>query len=117
MGGQAKYKNRKVEYKGILFDSKKEAMRYQELKLMQDEGIIYGLRRQAKYVLIPAQYEKVGKKKKCIERECVYYADFEYKREEDGELVVEDTKGVRTKDYIIKRKLLLYVHGIRIQEI
>lgn len=54
-------------------------------------------------------------KKKLIERGVYYIADFVYYR--DGEYIVEDTKGVRTKDYIIKRKLMLYVHGIKIKEV
>jgi len=73
---------------------------------------ITDLRRQVKYVLIPAQRDENGK---LIEREVSYKADFVY--EYDGETVVEDTKGVKTKEYIIKRKLMLYVHGIRIHEI
>jgi hypothetical protein len=50
-----------------------------------------------------------------LERECSYVADFVF--QENGKMVVEDTKGVKTKDYIIKRKLMLYVHGIRIKEV
>ena len=63
------------------------------------------------------QEKKKGgvKKGKVIEQKCSYIADFVYT--ENGEKVVEDTKGFRTKDYIIKRKLMLYIHGIRIQEV
>lgn len=117
-----KYHNRKATINGITFDSKKEAHRYQELKLLEKAGEISGLQLQVKYVLIPAQYEPdtVGnrggiKKGKLIERECSYIADFVY--QENRETVVEDTKGMRTKDYIIKRKLMLWVHGIRIREV
>ena len=117
-----KYHNRKLTIDGIAFDSKKEAYRYQELKLLEKAGEISGLQLQVKYILIPAQYEPdtIGKrggikKGKLIERECSYIADFVY--QENGETVVEDTKGMRTKDYIIKRKLMLWVHGIRIREI
>lgn len=106
-----KYKNKKVVIDGITFDSKKEAARYKELKTLEKSGVISNLQRQVKYVLIPAQRED----KKLIERECSYYADFVYIR--DGEQVVEDTKGVRTPEYIIKRKLMLYVHKIRIKEV
>jgi hypothetical protein len=78
------------------------------------------------FTVIPTQREtieryspKTGKRLKdkevIVERECAYVADFTYKQ--DGKLVVEDTKGFRTKDYIIKRKLMLWVHGIRIREI
>ena len=55
------------------------------------------------------------KKGKLLERECAYIADFVYT--ENGKIVVEDTKGLRTKDYIIKRKLMLYVHNIRVREV
>lgn len=124
----SKYKNRKIVVGGIKFDSKKEAKRYQELKTFERAGIIKNLQRQVKYVLIPAQYEPSGeiytkgkekgkpKKGKLLERECAYYADFVYSTK-GGELVIEDTKGMRTPDYIIKRKLMLYVHGIRIAEV
>ena len=117
----AKYRNKKVIVDGIEFQSRKEANRYKELCLLEKAGTIRNLQRQVKFVLIPAQYEvtritKTGKAiKKCIERECSYVADFVY--EENGMMVVEDTKGFKTKDYIIKRKLLLYIHGIRIKEV
>lgn len=112
-----KYNNKKVDG----YDSKKERDRAGTLRLMQQQGLISDLREQEKYVLVPPQYEDVvvkGKKKrKCIEREVAYYADFSYTDNQNNkELVVEDCKGVRTKDYIIKRKLMLWVNGIRIKE-
>ena len=120
-----KYRNQKCAVNGIVFDSRKEARRYQELLLMERAGVIFDLQRQVKFILIPAQYEtfeRYGKKgqelkpgKKLIEHECSYVADFVYK--EDGKLVVEDTKGIKTKDYIIKRKLLLHKFNIRIREV
>lgn len=117
-----KYGNKKTTVDGITFDSIKEAKRFKELSLMQHSGMIQDLQRQVKFVLIPAQREpdKVGarggiRKGKLIERECSYIADFVY--QENGKTVVEDTKGVKTKDYIIKRKLLLWVHGLKIREI
>lgn len=117
-----KYGSRKVIVDGITFDSKKEARKYCDLTLLEKAGQIQNLQRQVKFVLIPAQYEPdiIGKRGgvkrgKLIERECSYIADFVYVQ--DGKLVVEDTKGFRTTDYIIKRKLMLYVHGIRIQEV
>lgn len=117
-----KYSNQKVTIDGETFDSKKEAKRYCELKLLERAGEIRHLRRQEKFLLIPSQYEEVvdakGKpKQKCIERECVYIADFVYQDARTGELVAEDTKGVRTKEYIIKRKLMLYNNRIKIKEI
>ena len=120
-----KYQAIKCTVDGIQFDSRKEARRYQELLLLQRAGAILNLRRQVKYILIPAQYEvyeRYGKKgqelkpgKRLLEKECSYIADFVYC--ENGKEVVEDTKGIKTKDYIIKRKLMLFIHGIRIKEV
>ncbi len=110
-----KYHSRKITKGGITFDSVKEYRRFCELSLLERAGTITDLRRQVKFVLIPAQYAGEDKKRRCVERECAYIADFVYI--EDGKTVVEDTKGVRTKDYIIKRKLMLYIHGIRIREV
>lgn len=122
-----KYGNKKTQTDGIFFDSKKEARRYAELKMLLKVGAISHLELQKPFELIPAQYEPVarygknGKRlkdgKKCIEKSCVYKADFVYIDNETGQQVVEDTKGMRTTDYIIKRKLMLYVHGIRIREV
>lgn len=119
-----KYHSQKTIIDGIIFQSKKEGRRYFELRLMEKAGKIADLKRQVKYVLIPAQREAdhVGvrggiTKGKLIERECAYIADFVYKDLEKQELVVEDTKGFRTPEYIIKRKLMLYQYGIRIKEI
>ncbi len=96
--------------------SLKERNRAAVLELMQKQGLISGLQKQVVYSLIPAQYGVVDGKKKCIERACTYRADFVYFDERTKELVVEDTKGFKTKDYIIKRKLMLHEHGIRIKE-
>lgn len=81
--------------------------------MLERAGEIRDLERQVKYVLIPSQ--RIDGK--VVERECSYIADFKYHNAGDGKMVVEDTKGVKTKDYIIKRKLMLSVYGIRIQEI
>lgn len=117
-----KYGSKKVEVDGITFDSKKEANRYKELKLLEQAGEITDLQRQVKFVLIPAQREPdtIGTrggihKGKLIEKECAYYADFVY--QENGKTVVEDTKGMRTTEYVIKRKLMLYIHKIKISEV
>lgn len=88
--------------------SHKEHDRANQLKLWQRAGVISNLREQVPYELIPAQER---------ERACKYIADFVYTDNDTGETIVEDTKGVRTKEYIIKRKLMLYVHGIRIKEV
>lgn len=107
----AKYGNRKVIRDGIEFDSIKECQRYCELKLMQRAGVISDLQMQVSFELIPSQ--RVDGK--VVERAVNYVADFVY--QQNGLKVVEDTKGMRTKDYIIKRKLMLWVHGIRIVEV
>ena len=120
---KSKYKNQKVTYMGIEFDSQLEANRYGELVLMQRAGEISELRRQVEYELIPSQREPdtVGprggiKPGKVIERAVYYIADFVYK-DKQGNTVVEDTKGVKTPDYTIKRKLMLWIHKIRIKEV
>ena len=120
----SKYSNRKTEINGIVFDSAKEARRWQELKLLERAGKIAQLQRQQKFVLIPAQREKdaVGKrgqpvKGKLLESECAYYADFCYFDVERMAYIVEDVKGVRTPAYVIKRKLMLDRYGIQIREI
>jgi len=121
-----KYKNTKTIVDGIEFDSRKEAARYKELKLLEAAGEISNLERQVKFVLIPTQREPdfVGvrggiKKGKVIEKECSYLADFVYIQ--DGEVIVEDVKGYKNgaayNIFKIKRKLMLYLLGIRIQEI
>ena len=107
----AKYKNVKVFLDGHTFDSKKEAKRYNDLRLMERAGEITDLKLQVKFVLIPSQ--RIDGK--VVERECAYKADFVYRK--NGETIVEDTKGYKTKDYVIKRKLMLFVHGIRIKEV
>lgn len=121
MTSLSKYGNKKVVRNGITYDSQKEANRHAILKMLERSGKISDLQRQVKFVLIPAQYEPdtVGKRGgvkrgKLLERECSYIADFVYT--EDGKQVVEDSKGFRTADYKIKRKLMLHVHGIKIKE-
>lgn len=105
------------------YDSKKECRRAAQLRLWQRAGVISDLREQVAYELIPAQYGQCGVDLKgrpvraLMERSCRYVADFVYTDTATGQTVVEDTKGVRTKDYVIKRKLMLYVHGIRIKEV
>ena len=109
----SKYGARKTIIDGITYDSAKEARRAQELRLMLKAGIISNLREQVPYELIPAQKNEYGK---VIERAVIYKADFVYD-DEKGKTVVEDVKGVRTKEFVIKRKLMLYEYGIRIREV
>ena len=102
--------------------SRKEARRKAELEIMARFGQISNLRCQVPFELIETQREPptIGPRGgvrpgKVIERNCVYVADFVY--EKDGQTIVEDTKGFRTKDYIVKRKIMLYLLGIRIREV
>ena len=101
-----KYGAKKVKAPdGQVFDSQKEYQRYGVLRLLERAGKIQHLQRQVKYDLIPKQDG---------ERACTYIADFVY--HQDGKLVVEDCKGFRTDSYKIKRKLMLWVHGIKVKE-
>ena len=105
----SKYKNQKTVLDGITFDSKKESTRYAELMMLQRAGLIQNLRLQVPFELIPKQDG---------ERAVKYIADFVY--DEGDETVVEDTKSEITRanpTYILKRKLLLWVHGLRIKEV
>ena len=124
----SKYNSQKTEVDGIKFDSRKEARRYRELKLLEQAGEIEDLRMQVKYILIPAQREPdtVGArggiiKGKVIERECSYLADFVYRIGGTSEEVVEDVKGYKDGSayaiFKIKRKLMLFIYGIRVKEI
>ena len=126
--GRSKYQNiATMTSDGIRHDSRKEARRWSELCLLERAGVISDLKRQVKYVLIPSQVEsyerfspKTGHQLKngirTIEKECCYIADFVYIDVKTGETIVEDAKGMRTEAYRIKRKLMLWVHGIRIKE-
>lgn len=106
----SKYHNRKITVDGITFDSIREASRYKELKHEESVGLIGLLKRQVKFVLIPAHKGKIR-----TERACTYIADFTYYR--DNEFIVEDVKGVRTDVYKIKRKLMLDIYGVEIREV
>ena len=106
-----KYHNKKTRTSdGIEHDSKKEARRWMELQLLQKAGLITDLARQVRIELIPAQDG---------ERPCHYIADFVYMDLKADKIVVEDVKSEATrkdKAYIIKRKLMLYLKGIKISE-
>lgn len=107
----AKYGNRKVTADGHTFDSRKEYRRFCELRLLEKAGEVADLRRQVRFELLPAQ--RIDGK--VVERSVTYIADFTYT--ENGQTVVEDTKGIRTKEYILKRKMMLFFHGIVIKEV
>lgn len=112
----AKYGNRKVTVAGETFDSQREYRRFCELKLLERAGRIKELTRQEKFVLIPAQ--RVDGR--LVERECSYRADFTYWEETapgHWQKTVEDAKGCRTEVYKVKKKLMLYVHGVIVKEV
>lgn len=92
-------------------DSKKEARRWAVLQQMEADGKISQLRRQVRIELIPAQRDEDGM---LLERKCSYIADFVYK--ENDEIIYEDCKGFKTKEYRLKKKMLLFLKGIRIRE-
>lgn len=103
-----KYSNKKVVTEsGIKYDSKREAKRGAELELLEKIGAISNLERQKKFEIIPKQDG---------ERACTYVADFVY-LDEHGNMVIEDVKGMRTPEYIIKRKLMKWGRGITITEV
>lgn len=126
----SKYHAKKVVVDGIEFQSKKEANRYCELKLLQRAGKISDLKLQVPFVLIPTQYEEIitytpkrqkeKKIKKVVEKMAQYIADFTY-YDENGNYIVEDTKGYRDSVsyayFVLKRKLMLWVHNIKIVEV
>ena len=108
----SKYHNKKIVTEdGAKFDSLKEYRRWQELCIMERAGEISELVRQVPYVLVPSQ-KYLGQTIKPVK----YVADFVY-RNKRGIIVVEDVKGVRTKDYLVKKKLMLYVHNVMITEV
>lgn len=105
MKGYSKYRNKKIEYDGILFDSHREMKRYKELIILEKTGNIFRLKYKTPFELIPAN-DKF--------RAMNYISDFDYY---DGEqYIVEDCKGFRTRDYLIKKKLLYHKYGISIKE-
>lgn len=107
----AKYRNIKTELDGITFDSKKEAYRYAELKLLEKGGVIKDLQRQVKFELQPSFYYQ-GKKQRPI----IYICDFYYKQ--NGKEIIEDVKSEATKNnavYKLKKKMMLY-KGYEIKE-
>lgn len=117
MASRSKYNNRKITYNGETYDSVKEYRRHDELKLLQRAGKISGLERQVKFELIPSQKDR--ETKKVLLRGVSYVADFVY--EKDGKRIVEDVKGYKGGGayavFTLKKKLMLYIHGILINEV
>ena len=118
-----KYKNDKVEFDGIKFDSKRERDRYIVLKDAERRGVISELKCQPKFILIPAQYHEESKQlktkvkmvQKCDFLAITYIGDFQYTK--DDKIIVEDVKGMVTKEYKLKEKMMLYFHHIKIRRI
>lgn len=108
---KSKYRNEKTNG----YASKKEARRAYELEVFEKIGEIRNLRKQVRYQLLPSQ--KCPITGKTLERPVHYIADFEYESGLTGLKITEDAKGKRTTDYVIKRKLMLWIHGIRIKEV
>ena len=100
---RSKYGNKKTEVDGITFDSKAEARRYGELKLLERAGEIRSLELQPSFAL-----EVNGV------HVCRYIGDFRYVDMRDSSIVVEDVKGVETKEFRIKKKLMQAIHGISV---
>lgn len=126
MQRRQKYGNTKTTFRGMEYDSKRERDRHIFLLNAEREGTISDIRRQVTFHLLPAQYETVEKQLKtktkqvkvCAERAVDYIADFTYIK--DGKLVVEDTKIAKKllpPEYVLKRKMMLYFHGIKIKEV
>lgn len=121
---RSKYGNKKAKHDGMIFDSRRERNRYIILSALQRAGEISDLRMQVAYELLPAIYEmeekqlktKVKMVQRCAQRAVHYIADFVYKDKEGNE-VVEDTKGMRTKEYLLKKKMMRALLGIQIKEV
>lgn len=121
---RSKYGNKKATYNGTIFDSRKERNRYITLLALQKAGEISDLKMQVPFEIIPAVYEKVEKQLKtkvkivdrCVQKATHYIADFVY-TDKDGNMVVEDAKGMRTEKYLLKKKMMRAFLGITIKEV
>lgn len=101
-----KYRNKPCEYQGIKFASQRERDRWIYLRQLEKEGKIHNLRRQTRFIVVP----------KCGDNRPVHYiSDFDYLQAR--EYIVEDSKGVKTRDYILKKKLMAWVHKIQVREV
>lgn len=119
-----KYKNKKTEVDGIVFDSRKEALYYKKFSQMQKDGEISNLRLQVPFELLPAIWEdrpvplksKVKSVRVLVQRNVVYIADFVYDTPEEKDYVV-DVKGKKTHEYILKKKMMRALKGITVHEV
>lgn len=108
----SKYFSKKVIVDNIKFDSKKEANRYSELKLLLKTGKIRDLELQKEYILQDSF--KINNKTR---RKITYKADFTYITTSDDKLHVEDVKGFKTDVYMLKKKMFEYKYKIELEEI
>ena len=121
---RSKYGNKKAKANGRVFDSRTERSRYYTLQVLEKAGEISDLRMQVPFEIIPAIYEtvevqlktKTKQVQKLVQRAAHYVADFVYK-DKDGNMVVEDSKGFRTKEYLLKKKMMRAFLGITIKEV
>ena len=121
---KSKYGNKKAKANGKVFESKTERSRYYTLQMLEKAGEISDLRLQVPFEIIPAIYEtvevqlktKTKQVQKLVQRAAHYVADFVYK-DKDGNMVVEDSKGFRTKEYELKKKMMRAFLGITIKEV
>ena len=121
---KAKYGNKKAKANGRVFDSRTERGRYYALQTLEKAGEISDLRLQVPFEIIPAIYEtvevqlktKTKQVQKLVQRASHYVADFVYK-DKDGNEVVEDAKGFRTPEYLLKKKMMRAFLGITIKEV
>lgn len=105
-----KYRNKKIIFGDMVFDSKHEFKRWRELLFLQKANIITDLQRQVPFVIIPKSEHG---------RAIKYVADFVYTEVGTGKRVVEDAKSDATKTpvYTIKKRLMAEVHGVKIEEV
>lgn len=110
----SKYRNKKIVYDSITFDSIKECNRYKELKLMEKAGCIKELQLQKEFELQPT-FSLNNQKIRAIK----YICDFYYYDNEKQQYVVEDVKSEATKTqvYKIKKKMMQYIYKIEINEV
>jgi hypothetical protein len=121
---RSKYGNKKAKANGKVFDSRQERSRYYTLQVLEKAGEISELRMQVPFEIIPAIYEtvevqlktKTKQVQKLVQRAAHYVADFVYK-DKDGNMVVEDSKGFRTPEYLLKKKMMRAFLGITIKEV
>lgn len=123
---RGKYKNHKIEFNGIKFDSKKEMQRYILLKEAENKGIIQDLKLQVRFELIPAIKEEYVEhlktkdkiKTRTVQLPITYTCDFQYYK--NGELIVEDVKASKSmlpKEFVLKEKMMFALKGIKIKKV